>query len=455
MKDKILPFLFPAFFLAIKIPFIQIRLSDTTIYYYTAHQLLNGKLLYKDIFFTNFPLFPYIASFYYVLTLGNPILFYVTALLEVCAIALVLFFIVKRITHSLFLATFSAMLYLFSFITLAPSDHQTGVFLASLFAILAYYFLMTKKYILVGVFLGFAFLTKAYILPIVLSFFIYLLLQKQYKQIIPVFCSFLISTIFILLPTLLLSPKEFMTDVFFYSLTRSAGLNKGEIIWFFMTHDIVLFFLLLFNLFTIRQHLFFGLISVSTILFFFLYQDIYYLYLHILAPFLCLSFYNFYHFAKKTLQFHLLVLPSLITLFLCANIYLYLSSYTSLQTYESLPSIIATIEKEKPSILYGTNDTTPIFAYLTHTPLLNGIVDTNENIFRKGFLNADTLTNDAIEKKAMVITHGLYYPQSTIDEPIVDGIVNKKTLLEKCKQVGSFPITTEGITNRLSLFRCY
>ena len=66
---KIIPLIFLIlFFLIIKIASNGIRLSDTNIYFNIAYQISQGKILYKDIFFSNFPFFSYASSFYYFLS---------------------------------------------------------------------------------------------------------------------------------------------------------------------------------------------------------------------------------------------------------------------------------------------------------------------------------------------------------------------------------------------------
>lgn len=133
---------------------------------------------------------------------------------------------------------------------------------------------------------------------------------------------------------------------------------------------------------------------------------------------------------------------------------MYLSFYKDLGKIANSSLLIQTITKEKPSALYGVNDITPALAYTTQTPLLHGIVDTNESIFRKGFLNANVLTKDAIKQKAIIVTHGADYSQANVEEKILDGIFNKQAIQKHCKQIVSVPVFTEGVVNRVNVFTC-
>ncbi len=98
-----------------------VRLSDTNIYFYTGYQILQGKILYKDIFFTNLPLLPYLSSLYFLLTGGNITLFFLTPIIEVSAVGFLIYSIAYKQHKSQSIAIFSSLIYLFSFIVL-PSE---------------------------------------------------------------------------------------------------------------------------------------------------------------------------------------------------------------------------------------------------------------------------------------------------------------------------------------------
>lgn len=453
---RLMPFFAASLLLIfLRIANLGIRLSDTNIYFYTSIKLLEGNLLYKDIFFTNFPVFPYLSIAYLLLALKQLPLYYLTSTIELIIISFLVYHIAWRKTKEYIPSLMSALLYMFSFIVLSTSEHQTGVFTATFFALLGYYLLEKKKFFTSGIFISLAVLTKAYLLPIAVSFFIYLLIKREYRSLKQYILGVIAASAVVLGPFLLIARSELINDVFSYSLTRSAGLNKLEVVWFFVTHDIVFLILLIFSLITIKKNLILGLISLCSIVFVLFYQDVYYLYLNFIVPFLCLSLPAFIKTARK--QFHLqkYVLPSIVSLLLIINFFVYVSSYRSLQKMEHIEEMIATIKKQKPAYLYGINDITPGLAYFTGVPLLDNIVDTNENIFRKGFLDADKLTDKALSSKTIIIAHGASYPQQNIDEKILEEIFNKDKVLKNCRQSGSFPINAEGVVNRINLFSCF
>ena len=107
-------------FIFLKLTSLGVRVSDTNVYFYTAYEMLQGKSLYKDIFFTNFPLFMYISSLYITLTGGNIYLYYFTAVIEVAVTATIIHLIVRDKTEKVLPSTLASSIYLFSYLILAP-----------------------------------------------------------------------------------------------------------------------------------------------------------------------------------------------------------------------------------------------------------------------------------------------------------------------------------------------
>ncbi len=447
-------FIAPSLFLLLKLSSVSLRLSDTNVYFYTAYQILQGKLLYADIFFTNFPLFPYLSAIYLAISGNNIYFYYFTASIEVAITSLCMYAIVIRQWDNKQYAIICQILYLFSFIILATSDHQSGVFMASLFAVISYFFFQRKNIVLVGGFVAFAVLTKAYFLPLVATYGMFFLLKER-KSLLKFIFGFGVTIGVVLTPFLLFAREGIIQDIFFYSLTRGSGTSKTGVLQFFIFRDILLFSLLLINLFVWRKYLFFSLFSVFSILFILLYQDIYYLYLNIMVPFLIISFPLYQSILTKKMNLQRMVIPSLIVCLLFFNFFIYITQYRSLQNIPSFHTLVEKIENSKPEYIYGANDIAPLLAYMTEIPLLNKTIDTNANIFRKGILDADTMTESAINHKTIVIVHGVSFPHYGVEDQILDEIVVKNKISTSCDLIHSHPVYAEGITNRVNLFQCF
>lgn len=453
---KIIPLLLLIFFfLAIKIANNGVRLSDTNIYFNIAYQIFQGKILYKDIFFSNFPFFSYVSSLYYFLSGTNINLFYFTSAIEIAIITFFIYLITYRKTKNYIISITSSVLYILSFMVLSTSDHQTGVFTASLFAVLGFLFLQERKILLSGIFIAVAIFTKAYFLPIFISFFIYIAIKKEWRNLLKFGASFTVTGLIIFLPFLIQSPQQLVSDVFGFSLTRPAGLTKINIIWFFITKDFPLFILLIFNLFNIKKNILFGLISIFSIIFFFSYQDIYYLYLNFLTPFLCISFYELYSSMRKNLNIQNMVIPTVIFAFLPYNLFIYLSAYKNLGRIQEIDKIIKIIIKEKPNYLYGVNDITPALIVLANIPALENVNDAHEYFFTRKIYDKELLTNRAVKSKTIIVAHGADYPQYNLKQDVLDNIFVKEIIYKNCKNILSVPVLSEGDTNRINLFKCY
>lgn len=464
LMKKFLPILFIITpFLLFKIFNLSVRASDSNIYFYTGYQLLQGEILYKDIFFTNFPLIPYASALYFLLFFGSLKLYFLTPVLEASAVGFLIFLIVLQQTKNSLLSALSSLLYLFSFIVLSTSDHQSGVFLASLFAVVSYYFFIERRYLLTGVFIALALLTKAYFIPILVAYLAVLYFERnevesrnfsrQARKIMIFLGGFALTIFLILLPTLLFAYQDFLKDVFVYSLTRTQGVEKGRIIWFFLTHDFVLFFILIFNLYLLLKKHFFGFLSLFGILFFFFYQDIYYLYLNFFIPFLCISLPTLHETIQKQFNLQKYVLTTIIGIFLLYSIFSYLTGYKNLQKID-ITAMTNAVKMQNPKYLYGINSLTPALSYTTGVPLLNNVVDTNPNIYRKRFLDAKKMTSDAIKNHAMIIGEGLDYPEYNVQDALTGEIFITDTVKKSCKLIAFFPIQNEGPQNRITFFKC-
>ncbi|NTU47115.1 hypothetical protein HGA88_05810 [Candidatus Roizmanbacteria bacterium] len=440
-------------FLCIKLSGLSVRASDSNIYFYTATELLHGKLLYKDIFFTNFPLVPAIHALYVFILQHNLVLYYFTAAIEVGISSFLIYKIALEKSKDIFIATGTSCLYLFSFIILSTSDHQTGVFTASLFALLSYYTYTHKRVILTGIFAAAMILTKAYFLPLLVTYLV--LMGKNRDKSIFTFIAVTIGSVFlILLPFLVFAPKELYADIFQYSLTRGAGVSKLGILIFFIIHDPLIFTLLVVGIVRVSKELFFGIFYIFSLIFLVFYQDIYYLYLNFMIPFVCLSSVPIASAIKTKWRDSTDYVVLAISMISLVNIVWYYVQFQEIGRVHQIESIKNEIVKLQPNVLYGTNDIAPAVSFLSNTPLLNTIIDTNANIFRKKYLNATKLTKDAIAQKALLIGHGAYYPQLGVDKPLIDEIFDEDLVKKSCRVVKTFPVVQEGMSNELTLAKC-
>jgi len=148
------------------------------------------------------------------------------------------------------------------------------------------------------------------------------------------------------------------------------------------------------------------------------------------------------------------IFPTIIFIILIYNLIIYLSGFQNLQKLPQFSEMAVSIVKEKPDRLYGINSLTPSLSYYSNIPLLNDITDTNPNIFRKGYLDNQKLSKDALKQKTMLVTQGFFYQELGVRQDMIDEIFDTE-ILKDCKLKYSYPVRSEGYTNRINLFTCY
>lgn len=193
-----------------------------------------------------FHFFQYVSLLYGIFTNWNLHAFYATPILEICVTAFFIFLCAQKVSKNPYHIAATVILYLFSFTIMATSDHQTGVFSASLFAVIGYYFALQKKPILSGVFFDYPFSQKAYFIPIPLAFILALFFENK-KELYKTLFGFLTTTTVIFAFFFLLSGGAIISDIFLYSLIREQGLSKFGIFRFFIFKEIILSILFFIN----------------------------------------------------------------------------------------------------------------------------------------------------------------------------------------------------------------
>ncbi len=445
-----------AIFIAIKFSTLNFPLlSDSYVHFYTAESIIQGKLLYKDIFYTNLPLFPLIALLYKTLILGNIRYFNLTASIEASIITLIIYTLVFKESKSKLTALLSSLVYLFSFVTLTTVDGQSGVLTASLFAILSYYFLLGKKYTLVGILLGLSILTKAYFAVVVVPFMLFLFLKKERKPLLKLTTSFTITILIILAPFLLFSLPDFLKDILSYSLMKKDLTSKFSSLGVWLIYDALLMILLTINAVRIRRDLLLGLICLSFTVFFLLYQSVFFIYLNIITPFLCISLPKILSSIQGDLHYRR-VITVCIFLYFIFPVSTYLNLYNAGMNYlpfDKLNHLIKVVSNENPSFLYGTPDLAPAVSYVTGIPLFYNIIDTNDAIYKSGILDSKKLSKEAARNKTIILTYGANY--ANLKNINLNSFADTKILTIHCKVIESIPVKPSNVANVINVFKCF
>ena len=441
-------------FLWTKISSIAIYFSDTNVYFYISYLILKGKILYKDIWFTNLPLFPYISALYLKLVNGNIYTYLFSGAIEAAIASLLIFYIVSQKTKNFIFSALSLLLFLFSTVTLSNSTGQAGIFTAVLFLLLAYITFEKKKYLSTGILLAACFLTKIYFLPVILAFFIVTLTTKNIKHFLLLFMGFLVTNLIILTPFIIVSGKEMWFDIIQYSLIKKGEFLRSIIIKDFISTDFILFIVSIIALLRVHKDIFFASAAFFFYLFFFFNKSIFYLYLCMIVPFMSIYAGYLLTVLQNKFKLPIMIVPAIICAYVIYTFIHYYNSYLGLDKIDKYNQIVSEVNNDKPSYLYGTSFITTALSYSTGIPLLHESVDTDDALFITGVLNSKELTKEAIARKSDVIVWGRQYSDGNyIKREILNVAIDKELLYSKCKLANTYPFRGSYI-NPLFLFKC-
>jgi hypothetical protein len=450
-------------FLLLKLPLSQISLSDTNVYISMADHILHGKLLYKDMFLTNLPFFPYLSVLYLSLTRFHLAFFYSTVLVEAILTAILIYLSISIHKGPRSTPLIAAASYLFSMVVLATTDHQTGIFFASLMAMTAYYAYHKKKYSGAGIALGLMFVTKGYMLPVIIAFFAYDVYQRKHKSwnlIIPT----VITVFVVLLPSLLFASSAIVSNIFGYTLHRPAGLDKINIFMFFITNQWLFCIALVFAWIHAKKKPLIALILAGGVAFLLLYQDIYFFYLNMLVPFMCLALADGISvLTNKIGRLNGLIIAScLVAVSMILNIKTYTESLSQIGKIRDIQSIVNSVQQAHAEYVFGAVELTPAVSFLSGIPLLDDIIDTNESLFVRHVYDLVSIKKHLYTSRTVVITMGIdrdaILPNGQITHlayPVIPEIYKPLELEKRCTKLLSQPIVAEGATNRINVWKCY
>lgn len=443
----IVVFLLLCLFLAIKIPHLSIRFSDTNVYFYEGYKILHGAKIYKDILFTNLPMWGYVSAAYVFLTGGSLTSFFFISKLEVCITALFLFLIAKKKTENSWAQITAPAVYLFSTAMLATSEHQTGVFFAILGAVASYYFSLIKRPILSGICAAIGFTTKAYTLPLLAALGIHYLIFER-KLIVKFIAGFTATFAAIVGPSLIIAPQEMYKQLIGYSLVRQAGVSKENVFMFFILNDPLIFILGIYSLSLVKKYTYVLLSIVFSLVFLLAYTDVYYLYLTMFVPAAALAaaaLITDLSMYKKHAATAAMVIVAAVASF---NIYHYTITFSQLGTIPNLKKLVTTIQQHKPDQLYGADSITPALAYLSGVPLHNNMIDTNLNFYNAGIYSAFDQTKLALTKKTIFVS-------PAFSGQLTSGIIDSDVIQGRCKKLESVPFLSEGGDDSIVLLKCF
>jgi len=442
-------------FLLFKISHLSFRFGDGNAYFYMAKTLFDGNLPYRDFFFADPPfLILFLAPFEFIFQKNLLILQAIPIILE-SANAILLYLILRSFKNPL--AFLVPLVYLFSFTVLATSDYLTGIQLTIFLTILAILLYQKKKIFASGFVFNLAVLTKLYALPALLGFICYLLLKERQaflKFILGAFISFLL----ILCPFLFISFKNSINYLIFHHLHRPPGLNKIEVITFFLKREwFFLFFGILGIFVSKKKNLIFPFLLVSLFLLFF--QDLYYVYLAYLFPFLIIfsfSFFNWAFEASKENKLELATISIFIYfIFFALSFSQYYQEFFPKGRFLNAVEIARYLQNAQENFeIYGSHEVAPLISLLSQRKLFDNRIDTNPQSFASGAQNLDRVSERAVEQGIYLIARISDYPEYNIRDFGYQGYFKEEIFKKYCQEDKKFPSTSQETDNFIGIYRC-
>lgn len=448
LRKHVLFFVPLGFFLWFKFSNLGILFSDTNVYFYIGKLILEGNMLYRDIFFTNLPLFALISAGYYWILQGNLLAFYVSGIIEILVLYTIIYVLVYRHHKKRDIAVMAGGVYLFSTHVMLASGQQ-GITTASLFAVLAYISLLHKRYVLSGILLACMILTKAYFVPVACAFVLFVLLQKKYRSVVNLVVAGCITSMVMLLPFAVSGFDQMKFMLFDYSLSKSGVFNKTNIFGTYMYFEFLILFATGTSLVMMRKYQLFGFISLFFWTYFGVTHTIYASYILVIIPFMALFLADLMVYIRHRTQ--LLTLPTLFILYALLVVFI-TRPYSDLDRIHQIDEIVATIQSIHPSYIYGTSFITTALSVQSGVPLLDNLADTDETLFVDNILDNTELTMKAIETGSVIVVWGVAYSNGTYAVGSVS--VDQELLASSCKQSGVYQFNGGKGINALLLYDC-
>ena len=377
-------------FLFLKATDLSFRFGDPTAYWLMAELVRSGSIPYKDFFFADPPvlvgvLVPFIAVF-------REQLWVLQALPSVfeAATAVLLAILLKHQGRSLW--WFAPLIYLSTFTILANSDFGTGMQLASLFLMAALLGRHHKRFVLCGILLALAALTKLYMGAAVLAVLGVTVYDRHWRELRSIVLGGAAVSFVLGAGMYLSSGFAFIEDTFLHQLSRPPGISKVGVLSFFLMREWLLLMCGAVAIWWSRVRSLWLWILVGELAFVLIFQDIYYAYLGILiAPMVAIGLAGAEQWRARAAEhtgFSPHVTEMLLVFFCLSSLLslgLYLSTIRPEAVFEQVDEVVQVINEQDSSLaLYGSHEVVPLLALKTDRPVRGSMIDTNTQTFASG-----------------------------------------------------------------------
>lgn len=400
-----------------KLSSLHFRFGDENVYFYMTRAIGDGILPYRDFFIADPPFFILIISAYKWLIGHHYILFKAWPVIFDCANAVLIYIFLKA--KNCKLAFLGPIFYLFSFTVLSTSDYVTGAETTIFFMLAALYADSKNKPYFTGTFWALSCLCKLYAAPALIGFLAYKMYAKEFVHLRKIIIAGIVTTAVVLAPFAIIAPHGLYYDLILHQFNRPIGLNKWDVWGFFAQMEWPLIIAGFAGSFAAKQKTLM-VSAVLTAIFFMLYRDLYYLYLHILMPLLVILAIEALSWLKERAGGEML--GAALALYVLVSLYpvsSYAARFASGSIFSNTEPVAAALrDAPEPYPVYGIQEVAPLAALIADKPVFDNIIDTNTQNFAAGTHDRDTISLKAVENGIYLITHEdnlLYFDQDLFD----------------------------------------
>lgn len=447
-------------FVVLKVLFIAPRFSDGNAYLYMAQLVAGGAIPYRDFFFASPPLIPYMFAavgglfgFSWRVFSFLPVVFSV-------ADAVIIFWLVKN-KFTRLAGVVAALLYLFSFAVLATSDFYSGVHLALTLALLGMLAALRPRSrpLLSGILFGLAALTKLYLVVLYAAVLVLWLLKARWSQAGKSLLGFGVMFGLVALVFWWLAGSAFFDMVVFNHLSKSVGIPKERLTWFFVRHDTLLL-LGVMSIFVSRRWVP-AFIVVPILLvagYFVMFQDVYYLHLKMLVVWLALLWgWAVWQVQQRWSQSWAVGLAvALIVSAAGMSTWLYVEEQARVAVITDLESVVASVERltDSGEAIYGDYSITPLLALVSDRPVFNNYIDVNPMYFQTGVFDLEQRAQElAAAGVRIIVTKNVVGPGGRVLSGH-EKVLPASFFADYCRPARVFEIERDYEDNAVVIWQC-
>lgn len=240
-----------------------------------------------------------------------------------------------------------------------------------------------------------------------------------------------------------------------HQFRRPTGINKWNVFGLFIAFEWFIVLASIGGVFITKNKVWIFSLVLGA-LFFLFYRDLYYLYLHLLLPFIVLLAVEFVAFLdKKTEE----LAWGFILLYVFINIYpiiTYTNTFAPQGIFENPTEIASALKTAQDNLpIYGVQEVAPLVALLSGRTIFDNKIDTNTQNFAAGTHNRTEISKNAVAHGIYLIARVGEYQKQNIHDTGFEAYFDSEIFKTSCTKFKSFPRPNSNDNlNEVAIYRC-